>query len=370
MGGSLIMNKKFGTLLIGGIICIALVVSYQLMQENTIKIENKNKQIVSVTEDTGKKYKNLGIVYKLPDKWKKMGNNIDVLGSGEEENILGQLMFSFITGENMDKIEKLGKKTNKISENDTEAMEKIQGELINLLQENKDLCTLVTIDKSKGEGQSQRELFAKFTNKELLGTEENFEMYLLYNATFDDSGLSEKSRQDLREAYGEIKKFKSLIKTYKPISEKEKISKYKKFDFKTETLDGKEIDSTIFKDSNITMVNIWATYCGPCIVEMPELQKLYEEVKGEKINIIGVITDTPDEDNEELAKQILGKKGVKFTNIIPDENIKNNILKDISGVPTTLFVDNKGNIIGEVILGSRSSEEYKQEIKDRLTSMQ
>jgi len=103
---------------------------------------------------------------------------------------------------------------------------------------------------------------------------------------------------------------------------------------------------------------------------MPELQKLYEEVKDEGIHVIGIVSDTPDVDNEELAKKILAKKVVKFDNIIPDERILDGILKDISGVPTTFFVDNEGNIIGEFIVGSKSIEEFKNEIQDRLKSIE
>ncbi|MBZ9633453.1 TlpA family protein disulfide reductase [Clostridium sp. FP1] len=363
------MKRKFLTILIVGVLCISMVACNKETKENSKQTQNKTKQTETKKEDAGKKFENLGIEYKLPDKWKAKEKNIDLLGLGGEENIIGQLMFSFIATETMDKMEKLNKDSQKIPETDKVKMEKFQTDLMNLLKENKELCTIVTIDKSKTAGKVQKELFAKFKNKDLLGKEGNFEIYLLHNDVPEESGLSDKSKKDFKEVYGEIKNFKSLIKTSKPVSEKEKLNKYKKFEFKTKTLDGKEIDSSIFKGSKLTMINIWATYCGPCIQEMPDLQKLYEEVKGEKINVIGLVSDTPDEDNEELAKKILEKKGAKFTNIIPDESIKSNILKDVSGVPTTLFVDSEGNIVGDFIVGSHSKEDYKNEIQARLKSI-
>ncbi|WP_454054082.1 CD1871A family CXXC motif-containing protein [Clostridium sp. Marseille-Q7071] len=287
-------------------------------------------------------------------------------GTLPEENVEGQLIISFILDETMDKAQKLNKDSEKIPETDKAKIKEIAAEIMDLTKEFKELCTVVSIDKSKAEGKVQKELFSKYENRDLIGKEGNLEFYLLYNNKPDINGLSEKSKKDYEEIHGEIKEFKSLIKVFKPVSEKEKLSKYKKFEFKTKTIDGKEIDSSILKDSKLTMVNIWATYCGPCIEEMPDIQKLYEEVKGEKINVIGLISDTPDEDNEELAKKILSKKAVKYTNIIPDESIKNNILKDISGVPTTFFVDSEGNIIGDFLVGSNSKEEFKRKIEDRL----
>lgn len=363
------MKKKFLTILIAGILCISMVACNKSTQENSKQPENGTKQTDTIKDDAVRKHKNLGFEYKLPNKWIEKEKNIDMLGMGEEENILGQFIFSFASNETMDKMQKLSKDAEKIPETDKEKMEKMQTEFVNLFKEIKGLCTIVTIDKSKTEGKMQKELFAKYKNKDLLGKEDNFEIYLLYNDIFDDSNLSDASKKDFKEIYGEINNFKSSFKTFKPVSEKEQLSKYKKIEFKTKTLDGKEIDSSVFKDSKLTMINIWATFCGPCIEEMPDLQRLYEELKGENINLIGLVSDTPDEDNEELAKQILEKKGAKFTNIIPDENIKNNILKDISGVPTTLFVDSEGNIIGEFIVGSRGKEAYKKEIEARLKNI-
>lgn len=364
------MKRKMLTVLIAGILCVSAVACNKPTGENSKQTDTKQTDTLKESKkDESKKFEELGVEFKFPDKWKEKEKNVDLGGIGEEENIVGQLTFAFMSTESRDKIEKLGKESEKIPETDKAKMEKVQMELMNLLQQDKDLCNIVTIEKSKPEGKVQKELFSKYKNKDLLGKEGNFEIYLLYNDKFDESGLSDKSKQDFKEIYGEIKNFKSLIKTFKPVSEKEKLSKYKTLEFKTKTLDGKEIDSSIFKDSKLTMVNIWATYCGPCIMEMPDIQKLSEEIKGDKINVIGLVSDTPDEDNEALAKKILEKKGVKFTNIIPDENIKNNLLKDVSGVPTTVFVDSKGNIVGEFIVGSHSKEEYKKIIADRLKSI-
>lgn len=136
--------------------------------------------------------------------------------------------------------------------------------------------------------------------------------------------------------------------------------------FNTLTLNGDEIDDSIFKDHPITMINIWATFCDPCIKEMPELEKLYQELKKENVNLIGIIADTPDSDNEDLARTIIKEKGVTFQNIIPDENLLIGYLSEVDAVPTTIFVDENFNPIGEPIIGSRSASEYKKAIDELL----
>ncbi len=364
------MKRKVLTVLISAILCISLVGCNKSTGGDSKQAKNEIKKTDTTKENAERKFEELGIKFKLPNKWEAKERNIDMYGTLPEENVEGQLIISFILDETMDKAQKLNKDSEKIPETDKAKIKEIAAEIMDLTKEFKELCTVVSIDKNKAEGKVQKELFSKYENKDLIGKEGNLEFYLLYNNKPDTNGLLEKSKEDYEEIHGEIKKFKSLIKVFKPVSEKEKLSKYKKFEFKTKTIDGKEIDSSILKDSKLTMVNIWATYCGPCIEEMPDIQKLYEEVKGEKINVIGLISDTPDEDNEELAKKILSKKAVKYTNIIPDESIKNNILKDISGVPTTFFVDSEGNIIGDFLVGSNSKEEFKKEIEDRLKDIQ
>ncbi|MBB6713271.1 TlpA disulfide reductase family protein [Clostridium gasigenes] len=345
------MRGKILTILMSGVLCISMVAC--------TKSSNQTK-----------KNDEVGVEFKHPDKWKSKQKNLDGYIEVPKENITSNMVISFIPYETMDKAKQLDKEADKIPETDKAKLEEASKEIMDLTKEFKEICNIVLIDKSKSEGEIQKSLFSKFENKDLLGKEENLEWYLLYNDKPDTNGLSEKSKKDYEECFGEIAKFKSTIKTFKPISDKEKFEKIKKLEFKTKTLEGEEIDSSILKDNKLTMVNIWGTYCSPCIGEMPDIQNLYEEFKGEKVDVIGIVIDTPDKENEELAKKILSKQGVEFTNIIPNEGLKNTVLKDVSAVPMTFFVDSQGNIIGDFIQGTRDKEEYKKEIQDRLKNIE
>lgn len=127
-------------------------------------------------------------------------------------------------------------------------------------------------------------------------------------------------------------------------------------EFSTITLDGEEIDNTVFADAEITMVNIWGTFCGPCINEMPDLEKLYQELP-EGCALLGLLTDVYGDQNLDAANQIVEKTGVTYVNIIPDETLYQFLSDNITGVPTTLYVDSEGNILGGVV-GARSMEKY------------
>ena len=366
------MKRRIITVLITGVICMSMVACNQPKGVNSKQAKDETK-IDSVKEDikdVDVKLDENGIQFNLPGKWKENeGKNIDIYRPLPEENIAGQIEISYVLDETIARGFAMKKEADKIPKTDEEAIQKAVAELRELYKEFKELCIIVTIDTSKTEGKVQKELFSKYENKDLIEKVDNFEFYLLYNNKADVNGLSENSQKAYEEAYGEIKNFKSLITTYKPVSETEAVSK-NIVKFKTKTLEGKEIDSSIFKDSKLTMINVWGTFCTPCIAELSDLQKLSEEVKSQNVNVIGIVSDTPDKDNEELAKEILSNKGVTYTNIIPDETIINNILEKIALVPTTLFVDSEGNVVGDLIVGSKGTEEYKKEIVDRLKNIE
>lgn len=129
--------------------------------------------------------------------------------------------------------------------------------------------------------------------------------------------------------------------------------------FDVVNLAGETVSQSIFEDYDITMVNIWGTFCGPCIREMPDLQALYLELP-EGTNLIGLISDAGSEKAIQDAKTIVEQTGVTYENLIPDQVLYNFLVENVTGVPSTIFVDKDGRIIGDMIVGVRSAEEYME----------
>jgi thiol-disulfide isomerase/thioredoxin len=139
--------------------------------------------------------------------------------------------------------------------------------------------------------------------------------------------------------------------------------------FSASDLNGRIVDNSFFTNQRLTMVNVWGTFCGPCIREMPELAQLPGEFPSTDFAILGVVADTPDASNEATARQLTGSTGVTYTNVVPDLSITNDILADVSVVPTTFFVDRTGTVVGEVLTGSRSKAEWMSVIQGMLASL-
>ncbi|HZL82483.1 MAG TPA: TlpA disulfide reductase family protein [Candidatus Deferrimicrobium sp.] len=139
--------------------------------------------------------------------------------------------------------------------------------------------------------------------------------------------------------------------------------------FSASDLNGRIVDNSFFANQRLTMVNVWGTFCGPCIREMPDLAQLPGEFPATDFAILGVIADTPDASNEATARQLTNSTGVTYTNVIPDRSIMTEMLANVSVVPTTFFVDHTGTVVGEVLTGSRSKAEWMTVIQGVLANL-
>ncbi|MCT4606494.1 MAG: TlpA family protein disulfide reductase [Marinisporobacter sp.] len=128
--------------------------------------------------------------------------------------------------------------------------------------------------------------------------------------------------------------------------------------FKAKDMDGNEITEKLFKEHKLTMVNIWGTFCGPCIKEMPDLEKLSKEISKKDVNLVGIIADVKKDKNKKEAENIIKKTGVTYVNLIPDQVLLDEIVNKFDYVPASIFIDQQGNILKKHVAGANSYEEY------------
>lgn len=136
--------------------------------------------------------------------------------------------------------------------------------------------------------------------------------------------------------------------------------------FTAKDLDGNTVTESIFSEKDLTVVNIWGTFCNPCIGEMPELGAWAKDMP-DNVQLIGLVIDIAgDEDTEhhDLAVSITQKADADFTHIVANQDFID-ILKDVYGVPTTIFVDKDGNVVGDPIVGAYV-DRYKEFVEDYL----
>ncbi|MCY6958669.1 TlpA disulfide reductase family protein [Clostridium brassicae] len=361
------MKRKFLSGIIVLALCFSVVGCGKTSKDKAVENKTNTEQTQKKNIDSEKivKFESFGIEYILPDSWLKASKSNTLgpepCGAGEEDKkreVFGEVGFAFISKEDVNELQDKMKKV----KTEEEQMKVV----MDLQKKSKKLLNIVIFNKDKATKAAKDKMFADFKNHDKLGEKGNYEFYFLYNDQYDDKGLSDSSKKEFKEICDSIKEFKNSIKISIAVTEEEKIknSGVKNIgDIKTKDIHGKTVDKSIFKENKLTIVDIWATTCGPCVQAMPELQKLQEELKKDKINVMGIVIDALDEETTEVAKNIVEKKGVKYIDIVPDEILKNGILKTITGTPTFIFVDSNGNIVGKPIIGA-NIEAIKKEALD------
>ena len=145
--------------------------------------------------------------------------------------------------------------------------------------------------------------------------------------------------------------------------------------FETKGVDGKDYTEKVFSDYDLTLVNIFTTWCSPCVNEIPELEKLYEEMKEKGVGVVGVVLDTVGDDGKQddaavkKAGVLQEKTKASYPFLIPDSTMMNGRLNGISAFPETFFVDKDGNIVGETYSGSHSLDEWKKIVEKELANV-
>ncbi|MFM9414029.1 TlpA family protein disulfide reductase [Peptococcus simiae] len=141
--------------------------------------------------------------------------------------------------------------------------------------------------------------------------------------------------------------------------------------FNMETIDGKSFTADDLKGHKLTLVNLMGTFCNPCIAEMPDLEKLNQEMKDKGVQVVGIVVDTTDggkdvPESVQKAKKIQKETGVTYPLCKPDETVLGNILKDVTTFPTSYLVDENGKVVGQGYAGARSLDQWKEIINSAL----
>jgi peroxiredoxin len=130
-------------------------------------------------------------------------------------------------------------------------------------------------------------------------------------------------------------------------------------DFELQNLDGQSISLSDLKGKPV-LINFWATWCGPCVSEMPYLQEIHDEWSGKGLVVLAInIGDSSSEAEQFLQNHNLSLPVLLDTGKVVAQRY------NIRGIPTTFFIDKDG-IIQEKIIGAFPN---KEAIENRLSKI-
>ena len=115
-------------------------------------------------------------------------------------------------------------------------------------------------------------------------------------------------------------------------------------DFTFPDLTGKEVGLSDYR-GKVVFLNIWATWCPPCVDEMPSMEKLYKQFKGEQFEIIAVSIDG---EGRKVVAPFMERLNLTFPALLDRKGKIKNIY-GVTGIPESFIIDKNGIIVKKVI---------------------
>lgn len=146
-------------------------------------------------------------------------------------------------------------------------------------------------------------------------------------------------------------------------------------DMVTQDIYGQPVDDSIIAEKKLVMVNMWATFCNPCIGEMADLGRLANDIAEKGVQMLGLVADcskedlSADERQTDLARTIVEATEAAYPHLLPNAVMYRNVLSQVQTVPTTFFLDGRGRLVGQVYMGARSYDDWKQIVEETLASL-
>lgn len=127
-------------------------------------------------------------------------------------------------------------------------------------------------------------------------------------------------------------------------------------EFTYKSLDGQEVSLSDYKGKVIVM-NFWATWCGPCIHEMPSLEKLNQQYNEKGLQVLGLTVQS----NPKLIPKKINQTGVTYPVLLNAEDAVG-LYGNFNTLPQTFIINRDGEIVKQ-IEGARSFEQFAKAIK-------
>ena len=129
-------------------------------------------------------------------------------------------------------------------------------------------------------------------------------------------------------------------------------------DFELTKLDGTNVKLSDLKGKKV-ILNFWATWCGPCQQEMPDMEAFYKEHK-ENVEILAVNYTPSEKGGEEKVSNFIKEKGITFP-VLLDKNIDVTTAYKVITIPTSYFIDTKG-VIQDKFIGPMTQKRWRKEL--------
>lgn len=301
-------------------------------------------------------FEEVGLTLELPEEFIKTKGMLEPYALGELTPGITLMMFSY-TGMNPDEFQAL-MGSEKLTKEQEDALMKAMG----------NIAYVFSIDGGRNAGdilenvQIPNVTEADFTE---VGKAEDVTFYLFQDKETDKAFLSDLAPEFAEEFTALQNKLPEVLKAARfsvprPVGS-ELVGRV--LSFETRDIDGNSVKSKdIFAENEITMVNVWATWCGPCRSELEELGEIDRRLAAKDCAVLGICIDAAEAADE--AKDMIKQYRMDYLNILPFDGLDDDLM--IQGYPTTVFVGRDGTILAPPVVGVPNELSFYEETIDSL----
>jgi peroxiredoxin len=135
-------------------------------------------------------------------------------------------------------------------------------------------------------------------------------------------------------------------------------------DFTLKDADGKPVKLSDYR-GKVVLLNFWATWCGPCKIEIPWFMDFEQQYKDKNFAVLGVSLD---DDGWESVKPYIAEKKINYRVVIGTEQVAQ-LYGEVDSLPTTFTIDREGRVAA-VHIGLVSKSDYTHDVLDLLKAPQ
>ncbi len=180
---------------------------------------------------------------------------------------------------------------------------------------------------------------------------------LLYLQVFDNTEKATELLQQLKRDFPETKAGQKVDKILASMKQDEEAAKTRRSlvegaqfpPFDEKDLDGKPLSVANYK-GKVVLVDFWATWCSPCVGELPNVLKAYEKYHPKGFEIIGISLDQ----DEQKLKKFIKEKNMPWPQYFDGKGWGNKLAGKygVNSIPATFLLDGEGRIIGKNLRGA------------------
>lgn len=126
---------------------------------------------------------------------------------------------------------------------------------------------------------------------------------------------------------------------------------------------GRNVSFSEYTQGKVVLLNIWATWCGPCKREIPDLVEISKEMASKGVLVVGVSLDEVD-NKLALVKGFVERASIPYLNVIDNLQIAQEY-GGVRSIPTTFIIDRQGNVVQKII-GMQTKEAFMAAINKAL----